>query len=371
MAGMTDAERHDRALSTVMHQKLCEHEAAHAAAALLCDLDVAEVRADFHDLNGVAPANPDDAAGFVELGAGADARARAIAVLAGPLGEGRPNWPPAWPPTPDTDDGRQLCTYAKEAHLDRTGWSQLVADTHKVVTSRPFDRLHTTISELLEQGHVLDAPTLDRLKTAATLEHMALKATTVATDRGEFTAVISTEAVDRENDVVEPAAMVSALQAWTLTGKRVPLHWSHSPRPEDIVGHIDPATVKEANGEVIASGWIDQSTDRGAHVWRLAKSTTLGFSFGYIVTASTDRPDGGRTITGLDVFEVSATSAPMNNGTRVLAVKALDDDGAVEFSRMRDEARDAMLDLLSHSAADHDSKSVKASQPIKVATFEC
>jgi hypothetical protein len=64
-------------------------------------------------------------------------------------------------------------------------------------------------------------------------------------------------------------------------------------------------------------------------------SGTLGFSFGYIVTAATERPGGGREITKLDVFEITATTAPMNNGTRVLSTKGLD-----ELDRVRTKARE-------------------------------
>jgi hypothetical protein len=56
--------------------------------------------------------------------------------------------------------------------------------------------------------------------------------------------VISTATVDRENEVVEPSAMVDALRAWTFTGKVIPLHWNHSSEPEDIIGNIQPPSVK-------------------------------------------------------------------------------------------------------------------------------
>ena len=59
------------------------------------------------------------------------------------------------------------------------------------------------------------------------MEHLMLKAVATTTDLGRFEAVISTEAVDREKDVVVAATMVSALQAWTLTGKKIPLAWNH------------------------------------------------------------------------------------------------------------------------------------------------
>ncbi|HMF60773.1 MAG TPA: HK97 family phage prohead protease [Vicinamibacterales bacterium] len=156
--------------------------------------------------------------------------------------------------------------------------------------------------------------------------HITLKAvTTVGTDEGTFTAVISTESVDRERDIVVANAMVKALRAWIEVGKLIPLAWQHSPKAEDQIGHIDPALVKAVEGEVVASGWIDQSTDRGKHAWRLVKSGTLGFSFGYLTLAATKREGGGNHITELDVFEVSATPTPMNHDTRVLGWKSTED----------------------------------------------
>jgi Caudovirus prohead serine protease len=45
------------------------------------------------------------------------------------------------------------------------------------------------------------------------------------------------------------------------------------------------------------------------------KRRTVGFSFGYMVVRAFKRADGGRTITALDVFEISITMMPMNNAT--------------------------------------------------------
>jgi HK97 family phage prohead protease len=154
------------------------------------------------------------------------------------------------------------------------------------------------------------------------MEHMLLKAATTATEEGVFEAVISTASVDSDRDIVEPAGMVKALQKWAPTGKKIPLAWQHSTAAEDIIGHIDPAKVKQVGTEVVASGWVDQSTERGQHAWRLVKSGTLGFSFGYMVTDATKRKGGGLHIKGLDVFEVTATVIPSNRDTRVLGWKS-------------------------------------------------
>jgi hypothetical protein len=70
--------------------------------------------------------------------------------------------------------------------------------------------------------------------------------------------------------------MVKALRAWTTTGKVIPLAWNHSSDPEDIVGHIDPETVRQEGDGVVAEGQVDLDTGRGQQVWRLMKSGTLG-----------------------------------------------------------------------------------------------
>jgi len=170
------------------------------------------------------------------------------------------------------------------------------------------------------------------------MEHLLLKAATTAIDQGTFEAVISTATIDRELDIVEPQAMVDALQKWVPTGKKVPLRWNHGTDPEHIIGHIAPDSARVVNGEVSVTGWVDQGAQLGADAWRLVKSGTLGFSFGYLITSSTKRADGGRHITGMDVFEVTASHAPMNGDTRVLGWKSADERDAVliELQEVKD-----------------------------------
>lgn len=157
------------------------------------------------------------------------------------------------------------------------------------------------------------------------MEHLLLKAaTTAATDQGTFEAVISTPSVDRDKDIVEPSAMVNALTKWANLGKLVPLAWAHT---DEVVGHVDASTVRVANGEVIVKGWVDQSIPRGEEAWRLVKSGTLSFSFGFLIPAggATKRPGGRFHIKELDVFEISVVPvAPANNDTRVLSFKGLE-----------------------------------------------
>jgi hypothetical protein len=179
---------------------------------------------------------------------------------------------------------------------------------------------------------------------------------------------------------------------------------------------VNPATVKAVGGEVVASGWIDQDTERGRHMWRLAKSGTLGFSFGYLIPegGAVKRADGVREIRRLDVFEITATPAPMNNGTRVLNTKAATDpdperpatqaelerqlidhrlitecadadkyaqadpaltgqgpNGHGETKAYDDIRRKACGDMLALFAAADATTETKSTEPVQVATFEC
>lgn len=151
------------------------------------------------------------------------------------------------------------------------------------------------------------------------MEHLTLKAaTTQVTDQGVFEAVISTETPDREQDVVSAQAMVTALKKWN---RPVPLAWNHSSAAEDIIGSVEPMTASVKDAEVVVQGQVDLDSPVGKEAWRSFKSRTIGFSFGYMTLASSKREDGGRNLTEVDIFEITATPTPMNNETRVLSTK--------------------------------------------------
>jgi HK97 family phage prohead protease len=174
-------------------------------------------------------------------------------------------------------------------------------------------------------------------------EHITLKAVTTTTDQGVFEAVISTEGIDREKDVVSADGMVAALSKWN---RPIPLAWNHRTDAADIFGTMDPASAKNVNGEVIATGQVDLTSDVGKEAWRSFKSRTIGFSFGYLILAATERKGGGRAITELDVFEITATPTPMNNETRVLGTKSVPEPQARADDPLKQKARTVMMDVL-------------------------
>jgi hypothetical protein len=89
---------------------------------------------------------------------------------------------------------------------------------------------------------------------------MMKAAVTAATDLGQFEAVISSEAIDREMDIVAAGAMVSALKRWN---RPIPLAWHHSTKAEDIFGSIEPKTVRAVGGEVVAQGQVHLDSEVG------------------------------------------------------------------------------------------------------------
>ena len=163
------------------------------------------------------------------------------------------------------------------------------------------------------------------------MERMIMKAaTTIATDQGVFEAVISTESIDREQDIVSADAMVAALHKWN---RPIPLSWNHGLKAADIFGHVDPQSARNTGGEVTVHGQVDLASAMGGEAWRSFKNRTVGFSFGYLIPkgGSAKRAGGGRNITQLDIFEITATPTPMNPDTRVLAFKATGGGGQIRI----------------------------------------
>ena len=151
------------------------------------------------------------------------------------------------------------------------------------------------------------------------MQHVTLKAATTATDQelGTFTALVSAWDADREGDVIERDAFDQTIPAWTKSAS-VPLLFEHSKR---VVGSVDPASMQPTDAGLVVSGEVDRETDEGKQVWRSIKSGVCGFSIGYM-SESTPRKGGGRTITEIDLLEISTTSTPMNAGTRALGWKS-------------------------------------------------
>ena len=216
------------------------------------------------------------------------------------------------------------------------------------------------------------------------MQHMTKAATVTdtTTDRGEFSAVVSTYDVDRQGDQVAPGAFRQTIADWKNTGRMIPLHWDHSSEPEDIVGYVEPASMEESKAGLTVQGKVDLETERGREAWRLLRANTVGFSFGYLATKTHDRDNGVRVLDEIDIFEVTITASPANNQTRILAMKsasgdAVTDDGlwpnlfrpSVD-SKARDLRQRREVEELAAELEAKRAKEAKRNRPIRVKTFE-
>jgi HK97 family phage prohead protease len=309
------------------------HEAAHVVGGLLAGHRIEKVTL------GPTKARPNEAGTTCFDLAGSpdvDLFGHLVAVVMGPMAAGEP--PPPWPPHPDpyNTDAFTAATVIHHLHLSKADYLAAVGRASHHLDDPQVKAPIALVADALGEAGELDdravreavGPELLRRfyrarKGRGAVQHLALKAVAFTiTDDGVFEAVISTQSVDREKDIVEPSAMVDALRKWN---RAIPLSWNHSTDPWSVFGSINPQSVKEVDGEVVAAGEVDLESSVGREAWRSFKNRTVGFSFGYMIPegGATNLPDGGRHITELDVLEVTATPTPMNNDTRVLSTKAV------------------------------------------------
>jgi uncharacterized protein len=163
------------------------------------------------------------------------------------------------------------------------------------------------------------------------LKTLQRDATTRVADRGEFEALAATYAVDRGRDQIVPGAFDATIRRWKDSGRRIPLHWNHGVAAADIIGTVDPASMREVSGGLYVEGRLDlESSDTAREAWRSMKNDAVALSFGYVALQEQRRADGIKELLELDLFEISVTPSPMNPDTRFLSLKStsrpVDDD---------------------------------------------
>ncbi|MGI9019757.1 MAG: HK97 family phage prohead protease [Solirubrobacterales bacterium] len=199
--------------------------------------------------------------------------------------------------------------------------------------------------------------------------HKTLAAETTVTEPelGQFEAIASAWEADREGDVIERGAFDKTIAAWRDSGKNLPLLFEHS---STAVGHVDPASMPATDAGLVVAGEIDRTESEGRQAWRTIKAGSAGFSIGYMAEGR-PRKGGGRTLTSIDLLEISVTSKPMHPATRALSWKSAGDQPPPFDFRMPTDAeireraaRAEVADLLS-------TKSSKPEQPsIRVIEFD-
>jgi hypothetical protein len=142
----------------------------------------------------------------------------------------------------------------------------MVAETKRLVARADFKSLAGVLEELLARGCVLREDHIRLVHESCgkpELAHKAVKATTrVGTDLGEFSALAAAWSPDRDGDQIVRGAFAGSIERWQASGKRVPLHYNHSPAPEDIIGSVEPASMRETREGLFVRGKVDWTARR-------------------------------------------------------------------------------------------------------------
>jgi HK97 family phage prohead protease len=181
---------------------------------------------------------------------------------------------------------------------------------------------------------------------------LSVKQTTV-TDQGVFSAILAAYSVDRMNDRIVPGAFEATITRWQKADRMLPLHWNHSEAAADVIGYVDPNSMRETDDGLYVEGKLDlEDSEVAREAWRSMRNDTIALSFGYLVTDERKAEDGVNELLDLDVFEATLTPTPVNADTRVLSMKSSKAwDGSP--SRFTDEqyARSCVLDRAKCSEA--------------------
>jgi HK97 family phage prohead protease len=118
---------------------------------------------------------------------------------------------------------------------------------------------------------------------------------------------------DRVGDMIEPGA---------FKGAKLPLPMLFGHDFNDPVGSWDSVTEK-ADGLYISGKLLVNDVARAKEVFALVKAGAVpGLSVTFIAKQAKTRPGGGRTITKLELLEVSLVTIPMHPGAKVTSAKS-------------------------------------------------
>lgn len=140
-------------------------------------------------------------------------------------------------------------------------------------------------------------------------------------DEGSFEGYASVFGVkDDYGDVIVKGAFLASLSAHKAAGTMPALLWQHD--PSEPIG-IWAGMAEDERGLKV-SGRLARDVARGREAHALLKMGALnGLSIGFVATEkSWNDKDGTRTLTGIDLWEVSLVTFPANGQARTTGVKS-------------------------------------------------
>lgn len=161
-------------------------------------------------------------------------------------------------------------------------------------------------------------------KSGAVLQHkqFAFKADAV-NDDGTFTGYGSVFGnIDSYREIVAPGAFAESLKAIKASGDPLPALWQH--KSSEPIGGYD-VLVEDARGLKVEGFLLKDQIVRAAEAYVLMKRRVVkGLSIGYYVLEdSWNEKDRIRTLTKLDLQEISIVTFPANVEAQVDSVKSI------------------------------------------------
>ncbi len=137
---------------------------------------------------------------------------------------------------------------------------------------------------------------------------------------------------DAYSDIVAPGAFRSTLAAHKAAGTMPAMLWQH--KADEPIGVW--SDMAEDDKGLLIQGQLDLDTGRGREAHSLLKKKAIyGLSIGFVSKQWTyDRESDIRTLTEIDLWEVSLVTFPANGKARITNVK-----GAAEFAAPKDAER--------------------------------
>jgi HK97 family phage prohead protease len=126
--------------------------------------------------------------------------------------------------------------------------------------------------------------------------------------------------VDHDNEIVAAGAFTESLAARKAKGRKLPILWSH--RVDQPLGVYDHVEDRD-KGLYVEGRLLTEDVPKAREVHALLKNGVVdGLSIGYsVISSSYDEKTSVRTLTRLDLEEVSICMFPCNEEARIDAVK--------------------------------------------------
>lgn len=127
---------------------------------------------------------------------------------------------------------------------------------------------------------------------------------------------------DAYGDIIAPGAFAKSLARHASEGTMPAMLWAHD--PGEVIGAWTVAREDEKG--LWLEGSLNLETQRGREALALAKQgAATGLSIGFRVLPGGRKFDsaGVRTLTDLDLVEVSGTAIPANRSARLVSVKSV------------------------------------------------